>query len=94
MAGAVRNIDEYISACDGDIKTRRITLRALIHSCHPDITEKIAWGDSHLCTEGQSGSFFRRNEAAGFPSGKSSHRCLLRPLWKADSYQKHLTFAV
>ena len=38
------NIDEYIAAYDGEIKERMIALRALIHSCHPDITEKIAWG--------------------------------------------------
>ena len=37
------NIDEYIAAYDGEIKERMIALRALIHSCHPDITEKIAW---------------------------------------------------
>ena len=39
---ASKTIDEYISAYDGDLKERMITLRALIHSCHPDLTEKIA----------------------------------------------------
>ena len=38
------NIDEYIAAYDGEIKERMIALRTLIHSCHPDIAEKIAWG--------------------------------------------------
>ena len=32
------NIDEYIAAYDGERKERMIALRALIHSCHPDIT--------------------------------------------------------
>ena len=41
---AVKTIDEYISAYDGDLKERMVILRALIHSCHPDLTEKIAWG--------------------------------------------------
>ena len=44
MASSVKTIDEYISAYDGELKERMTTLRALIHSCHPDITEKIAWG--------------------------------------------------
>ena len=44
MAGSAKTIDEYISACDGEVKDRMIALRALIHGCHPDITEKIAWG--------------------------------------------------
>ena len=29
---ALKTIDEYISAYDGDLKERMITLRALIHS--------------------------------------------------------------
>ena len=42
MASSVKTIDEYISAYEGELKERTIALRALIHSCHPDITEKIA----------------------------------------------------
>ena len=38
------SIDEYFAAYDGDLRERMIALRALIHSCHPGITEKIAWG--------------------------------------------------
>ena len=37
-------IDEYIAAQECEIRERMIALRALIHNCHPDITEKIAWG--------------------------------------------------
>ena len=44
MASSVKTVDEYISASDGELKERMVALRALIHSCHPDITEKIAWG--------------------------------------------------
>ena len=42
MASSVKAIDEYISAYDGELKERMTTLRALIHSCHPEIGEKIA----------------------------------------------------
>ena len=43
MASSVKTIDEYISAYDGELKERMTALRALIHSCHPEIGEKIAW---------------------------------------------------
>lgn len=49
MASSVQTIDEYISAYDGELKGRMVTLWALIHSCHPDITEKITWGSPPLC---------------------------------------------
>ena len=42
MASSVKTIDEYISAYDGELKEGMIALRSLIHSCHSDITEKIA----------------------------------------------------
>ena len=44
MASSVKTIDEYISNYDGELKDRMIALRSLIHSCHPEIGEKIAWG--------------------------------------------------
>lgn len=36
-------IDEYIASFDGEIRERMESLRKMIHSCHPDITEKLAW---------------------------------------------------
>ena len=42
MASSVKTIDEYISAYEGELKERMTALRALIHSCHPEIGEKIA----------------------------------------------------
>ena len=49
MASSVKTIDEYISAYDGELKARMIALRSLIHSCHPEIGEKIAWGIPPFC---------------------------------------------
>ncbi len=38
------SIDEYLAGYTGEKRTRMDGLRALILSCSPDITEKIAWG--------------------------------------------------
>ncbi len=37
------NIDEYIALYEGDVKERMEVLRAVIHECAPEATEKISW---------------------------------------------------
>ena len=67
MAGTCQNIDDYISAYDGELKERMVALRALIHSCHPDITEKIAWGIPTLSTSPR-----KRNTWDSIPARRQS----------------------
>jgi len=45
MSGTARNVDEYISAYDGELRERRIALRALIHSGHPDRQDRMNRND-------------------------------------------------
>ena len=75
MASSVKTIDEYISAYDGELKERMITLRA-----HPQRSSGYCGedrlGDSHLCSEGESDPLLCRKEAHGLPSGAGSNRCL------------------
>lgn len=41
---SITTIDAYIAQYDGEIKERLVRLRALVLSCSPEISEKIAWG--------------------------------------------------
>lgn len=66
------NIDEYIAAYDGEIKERMIALRVLIHSCHPDITEKIAWGIPTFVLKGNLIHFSAEKKHMGFHPGKEA----------------------
>ena len=66
------SIDEYIAAYDGDLKERMITLRALIHSCHPGITEKIAWGIPTFVLKGNLVHFSAEKKHMGFHPGKAA----------------------
>lgn len=38
------NVDEYITAHDGEVKTRLLQLRQLVSSCCPDVIESISYG--------------------------------------------------
>lgn len=38
-----QTVDEYIARYDGEVRMRMEKLRALIHECSPQITEKISW---------------------------------------------------
>ena len=72
MASTVQTIDEYSSAYNGELKERMITLRALIHSCHPDITEKIAWGIPTFVLKGNLVHFSAEKKHMGFHPGKEA----------------------
>lgn len=72
MPDTYRGIDEYISAYDGEIKERMIALRTLIHSCHPDITEKIAWGIPTFVLKGTLVHFSAEKKHIGFHPGKDA----------------------
>ena len=66
------SIDEYIAAYDGDLQERMISLRALIHSCHPGITEKIAWGIPTFVLKGNLVHFSAEKKHMGFHPGKAA----------------------
>ena len=69
---ACQNIDEYILGYQGEIKERMIALRSLIHSCHPDITEKIAWGMPTFVLKGNLVHFSAETKHMGFHPGKET----------------------
>lgn len=66
-------IDEYIAGFGSEEKKRMEEVRALIHSCSPDITEKISWGMAAFVYHGKDLVFFAGNKKhLGFyptPSG-------------------------
>ena len=66
------NIDEYIAAYDGEIQERMVALRSLIHDCHPQITEKIAWGIPTFVLEGNLIHFSAEKKHMGFHPGKEA----------------------
>ena len=66
------SIDEYIAAYDGDLQERMIALRTLIHSCHPGITEKIAWGIPTFVLKGNLVHFSAEKKHMGFHPGKAA----------------------
>lgn len=39
-----KNVDEYLAAHDGEVKTRLIQLRELVTTCCPDAVESISYG--------------------------------------------------
>ena len=66
------NIDEYIAAYDGELKERMVALRLLIHSCHPDITEKITWGIPTFVLKGNLVHFSMEKTHMGFHPGSEA----------------------
>ena len=83
------NIDEYIAAYDGEIKERMIALRALIHSCHPDITEKIAWGIPTFVLKGNLVHFSAEKKHMSFHPGKEAIDAFSDRFGKLSPHQKH-----
>ena len=72
MASSVKAVDEYISAYGGELKERMIALQALIHSCHPEIGEKIAWGIPTFVLKGNLLHFSAEKKHMGFHSGQAA----------------------
>jgi len=68
----MKTIDEYIANYEGELRARMETLRALIHSCHPDITEKIAWGMPTFVLNGNLVHFSAETRHMGFHPGKEA----------------------
>ena len=66
------SIDEYIAAYDGERKERMVALRALIHICYPDITEKIAWGIPTFVLKGNLVHISAEKKHMGFHPGKEA----------------------
>ena len=65
-------VDEYIAGYDGEVRERMEKLRALIMSCSPSITEKIAWGMPTFVLNGNLVHFAAGKHHIGFypaPSG-------------------------
>ena len=72
MASSVKTIDEYISAYEGELKEWMIALRILIHNCHPDIAEKIAWGIPTFVLKGNLVHFSAEKKHMGFHPGQTA----------------------
>ena len=72
MASSVKTVDEYISAYEGELKERMIALRILIHSCHPEIGEKIAWGIPTFVLKGNLVHFSAEKKHMGFHPGQAA----------------------
>lgn len=70
-AGAT-TMDDYIASFEGETRERMETLRKLIHSCHPDITEKIAWGMPTFVLKGNLVHFSAEKKHLGFHPGKDA----------------------
>ena len=64
-------VEEYIAGYDGEVKARMEKLRALIRSCSPDITEKIAWGMPTFVLNGNLVHFAAGKRHIGFYPGAS-----------------------
>ena len=70
MASSAKPGDEYISAYAGALQARMVALRALIHSCHPEIGEKIAWGIPTFVLKGNLVHFSAEKKHMGFHPGQ------------------------
>ena len=71
MGKSCETVDEYIAMYDGEIRERMENLRALILSCSPDITEKIAWGMPTFVLNGNLVHFSAQKRHIGFHPGAS-----------------------
>ena len=67
----ISTVDAYIAGHEGDIRERMEKLRALILSCSPDITEKIAWGMPTFILNGNLVHFAAAKRHIGFYPGAS-----------------------
>lgn len=59
-------VDEYLASYDGEIRVRMDKMRALIHSCSPDITEKISYGMPAFVLNGNLVYFAAAKHHIGF----------------------------
>ena len=71
MDKACNPVDEYIAMYGGEVRERMERLRALILSCSPDITEKIAWGMPTFALNGNLVHFSAQKRHIGFHPGAS-----------------------
>lgn len=62
-------IDEYLSGFEGEARERMEKLRALIHECSPDITEKISWAMATFVLKGNLVFFAGQKHHLGFYPG-------------------------
>ena len=72
MKSPYKTIDEYLADYEGEVRTRMDTLRELIRSCHPEITEKIAWGMPTFVLHGNLVHFSAETKHMGFHPGKEA----------------------
>lgn len=59
-------VEEYILCYEGEVRTRMETLRKLILSSHPDITEKISWKMPTFVLNGNLVHFSAQKKHLGF----------------------------
>lgn len=79
-------IDEYLKLYDGDVRERMVKMRELIHSCSPEITEKIAWGMPTFVLNGNLVHFSGEKRHMGFHPASSAIEAFSERL-KAAGYK-------
>lgn len=75
-------VDQYLARFDGEVRHRMETMRELIHSCSPEITEKISWGMPTFVLNGNLVHFSGEKRHLGFhpaPSAIEAFRDRLAP---------------
>lgn len=65
----ITSVDAYIGQYEGEIRDRLEQLRALVHSCSPDIGEKISWGMITFVRNGNLVHFAAEKHHIGFHPG-------------------------
>lgn len=66
-----QTVEAYIAARDGEVRERMEKLRALILSCSPEITEKIAWAMPTFVLNGNLVHFSAEKRHLGFHPSSS-----------------------
>lgn len=59
-------VDEYIARYNGEVRLRMEGLRAIIHECSPEITEKISWAMPTFVLNGNLVHFSGEKRHMGF----------------------------
>lgn len=70
-------VDEYIAQYEGEVSSRMEKLRALIHDCSSDITEKISWGMATFVLNGNLVHFSGEKRHLGFHPAPSAIEAFL-----------------
>ena len=65
----ISTVDAYIAQYDGETRDRLERLRALVHTCSPDIGEKISWGMITFVLNGNLVHFAAEKHHIGFHPG-------------------------